>query len=118
MAEETQGRARPSRAGEDPSQEPDQPKADVQKPKPTNGRRRGRKPNVLTVYFEDETGILTPLGDFKGKEPEEAMDAYLASLEDGDRDQALGASTYAVNTKEGLVKLAIMEERKLVVTRR
>ncbi len=71
-------------------------------------------PAKLDVYFEDETGALTPMGSFKGSKPDEALETYFNSLEAEDQAGALEAATYVVNTPKGLVKLGLAQKLEIV----
>jgi hypothetical protein len=81
--------------------------------KPARKQRQPRKPAAakLPVFHEDtDTGVLTPVGEFKGDKAPEALEGYFTSLEAEDQDQALAAATYAVETPRGLVRLTLTQK--------
>lgn len=81
--------------------------------KPTPRKRATRKPAAakLPVFHEDtETGVLTPVGEFKGDKAPEALTAYFEALEPEDQASALEAATYTVETTKGLVRLTLAQK--------
>jgi hypothetical protein len=119
MAEGT--RTRPSRkqdaeanaAAEADSSASEQP-ADIAKAK---AKRRANTPK-MELYYEGDDGVLTPMGSFKGREPEAVFESYVADMDDETKSQAYAARDYAVNTPEGLVRLAAEEVHTFSIARR
>lgn len=116
-----EGRTRPSRkqeaeaaaAAEADNAAGEQP-ADIAKAK---AKRRANTPK-MDLYYEGDDGVLTPMGTFKGREPEDVFASYVADMDDETKSQAYAARDYAVNTPEGLIKLAVEENHTFTIARR
>lgn len=105
-------RSRPAKVKEETVETPVEPTPEPD-PKPARKRQTNRKPaaSKLPVFHEDtDTGVLTPVGAFKGDKADEALTTYFNALEAEDQQAALDAATYAVETSRGLVRLTLAQK--------